>query len=404
METQSIKHLLVLYTAILLFNTVISVALWVTQRTPLYRYLSLFWISGAFALIVQGATAQGGKWLIALGGTTVFLAGFSFAYLMATTVGFHFSAKPFLFFAVACYLFLILCIWLGIGFPWIGIPEALTTTPMFYTALVALSRFRSRLTFSQKGLAVSAIFFTVHTWDFPILRPLPELAPWGFTIAIFIGFAISVFTLSIASETLSKKVTQLESDLEVTGAVQALFLPKARDFSAGSVHVASYYQSAIRSGGDWWWHEELLDGRQILLLGDVTGHGLGPAMITGVMASSFRTLKKTLPDVSLEQIFVILNDTLFGIAGETYQMTMSVLEFSADREQLKWGTAASPPLYIVGSDGAAEVLSKQGAPLGQLGTKFTIGSRKLKSGDRIFAFTDGVYEFETKGAGRAFGL
>ncbi|MGZ3688317.1 MAG: PP2C family protein-serine/threonine phosphatase, partial [Bdellovibrionota bacterium] len=76
----------------------------------------------------------------------------------------------------------------------------------------------------------------------------------------------------------------------------------------------------------------------------------------------------------------------------------------ADREQLKWGTAASPPLYIVGSDGAAEVLSKQGAPLGQLGTKFTIGSRKLKGGDRIFAFTDGVYEFETKGAGRAFGL
>jgi signal transduction histidine kinase len=204
MAVQAIQHLLILYSAILLFNTVVSGMLWMKERSPLLRYLFLFWSTGCLAVVIQGVTAQSSVALIAFGATSTWLANFFLANMIAQAVGFKLPSKLFLALVFTGYVFMAVIAHLGIGFPWIGIPVSIAAIPIGYASLFALIKYRSDLTFSQRGLTISALCFSIHAMDYPLLRPFPELVPLGFTISIFIAFAISVFALAVVSEALVK--------------------------------------------------------------------------------------------------------------------------------------------------------------------------------------------------------
>lgn len=80
---------------------------------------------------------------------------------------------------------------------------------------------------------------------------------------------------------LRSQVEQIERDLNLARSIQRGLLPQQPPQIAG-FELAGWSQPAAETGGDYFDWQELPDGRWVISLADVTGHGIGPALVTAV--------------------------------------------------------------------------------------------------------------------------
>jgi len=190
------------------------------------------------------------------------------------------------------------------------------------------------------------------------------------------------------------RLAVVERDLELTGAVQTGFLPAHNEISTARVQLFGLYRPADACGGDWWWYQPLSAGRHVVLVGDVTGHGPGPAMVTAAVATAFRVLiENGLDDVrhGLE----LLNREVLRVAKGKYHMTMAALEIVETTGEWVFHSAGAPPILSLGRSGKHKVHFCPGAPLGTE-TGFESGrvEGRFEPADRILIYTDGIPEIE----------
>ncbi|MEK6579549.1 MAG: GAF domain-containing SpoIIE family protein phosphatase, partial [Bdellovibrionota bacterium] len=216
-------------------------------------------------------------------------------------------------------------------------------------------------------------------------------------ILLALGNHIAIAQETARSAQLEMERKSLEKDLELAGAVQNLLLPKENAFLSDHIKMASYYKTATQSGGDWWWFSQDEGIRAKALVGDVTGHGAGSAMMTSAISSSYRTLSILGQVEDIPKVFKILNTNILDIGSDTYSMTMSAVELDSTTNELRFWNAGAPPIFILKPDGTVETIVERSTPLGT--EEFQMASRKiqLQKGTRIFIFTDGLYEFTYEG-------
>ena len=188
------------------------------------------------------------------------------------------------------------------------------------------------------------------------------------------------------------RLAVVERDLALTGAVQTGFLPEQNEIVTAQLQVLGLYRPADACGGDWWWHEPLSRGRHVIMVGDVTGHGPGPAMVTAAVATAFRVLMENgLDDV--EQGLALLNREVLRVAKGKYHMTMAAFEIEESTGRWTLYSAGAPPILSLNQNGKHRVHFCPGAPLGTE-TGFETGrvEGKLAPGDRMLLYTDGIPE------------
>ena len=205
--------------------------------------------------------------------------------------------------------------------------------------------------------------------------------------------AIAVETARTAR--LEAERAALERDLEILGVVQNLLLPKDPIFEAPGLRGAGFYQAAAQCGGDWWWHRTRPDGSTLLVLGDVSGHGAGPAMLTSSVAGAFHVVCELFPNASPPEILEQLNIRVRTFAG--YHMTMSMAILDPAAGKLYWWNAAGPEIYLI-QQGKSKVINAAGTTLGTADA-FQTGSVTvpIAPGDRLMMCTDGVLELRRDG-------
>ena len=213
--------------------------------------------------------------------------------------------------------------------------------------------------------------------------------------------AIAMETTRIAN--LEKERAAYEKDLAVTVAVQSLLLPATNNPETPTASLSAVYRPATQSGGDWWWYETRNDGKLWVLLGDVTGHGVGSAMVTAAVASSYRTLLQNKNYENPGDMLVGLNESFRALCGEAYRMTFSAIEIDPTRGMLRWWSAGAPPLLVLRANGQADVLSTKGTPLGVVAFEAGLLEAPFNAGDRMLVFSDGVTESQTAKGGQ-FGI
>src|SRR5690606_2801400 len=91
------------------------------------------------------------------------------------------------------------------------------------------------------------------------------------------------------------RLALVEQELQLTGAVQSGFLPDNNEISTGNAQIVGFYKPADTCSGDWWWHAQLGPTRHLVMVGDVTGHGPGPAMVTAAVATAFHVYHSSRP-------------------------------------------------------------------------------------------------------------
>jgi two-component system, sensor histidine kinase LadS len=245
-----------------------------------------------------------------------------------------------------------------------------------------------------------------------VLASFGVIAANAFTVNIMmIGSAIEVVLLCLAlgdqinlvrreSAESRANAVALEKDLALTGAVQQLFLPKSDTIQFGELSLAGFYRPAAICGGDWWWYERCADGRLILLLGDVTGHGAGAAMVTAAIAATYQA--STERDADARAVLETLHASLQRICRGSYCMSMAVVEIDPGRREVTLWSAGAPALLVQHADGRIESVAASGTPIG--GAELVIGEARclFGPGDRLFAFSDGLNELVTAN-GRVLG-
>ncbi len=198
---------------------------------------------------------------------------------------------------------------------------------------------------------------------------------------------------ALLDETAQKAV--LERELEVARIIQETLVPPSEVFQAGALQLASHYQPASVCGGDFWTYQVRPDGCTMLVIGDVTGHGVPAALITaaavGCLESIIAMGQQIEPPI---RILNALNRAIYA-SGHRQQLVMTchVAVLDPKTGLLHYANAAHTFPYVIGENHEMNVLGFASARLGDsLEATFKQRSYQLQQGDYLVWYTDGAYE------------
>ena len=213
----------------------------------------------------------------------------------------------------------------------------------------------------------------------------------GILSSISNHIAISFETAKLAQLQSDKKT--LEKDLEIGSSVQNLFFPKNPLKETKAVSLFGLCRPAAQCGGDWWWYDTRKDGSTLVFLGDVTGHGAGPAMITASIAAHYLSLRKNNDMLGIPELIDSLSRQLHEFADGDYLMTGIMVLIDESGKKMTLWSAGGPHVIILDKAGAAKYSSAIGSPMGVSGlTKTGQEEFSLNQGDRIVICSDGISE------------
>ena len=130
----------------------------------------------------------------------------------------------------------------------------------------------------------------------------------GGLIAAGVARQVRVHVIAALREAESRrKAEQLEREMDIARSIQLGLLPKDLPDVPG-FEIAGWSKPADETGGDYFDWLTLPDGRTIISIADVTGHGIGPALIVAACRAYFRAV--AMNDQSLEEVVLHVNQLL----------------------------------------------------------------------------------------------
>lgn len=168
-------------------------------------------------------------------------------------------------------------------------------------------------------------------------------------------------------------------------------LPKVPGFSFDAVYAAGSTEAQI--GGDWYDAVRLIDGRLVISIGDVAGSGLQAAVIMANMRQIIRGIAQVHADPAL---MLDAADRALRLDHPDRFVTAFVAVLDPIDRTFAYASAGHPPAMIRRPDGAIEVLSDGGLPLGLRGHHHESHNKvtTITDGTTILLYTDGITEFD----------
>jgi len=176
-------------------------------------------------------------------------------------------------------------------------------------------------------------------------------------------------------------------------------VPSADPVDHGVLKFAGFYQPAAQTGGDWWTWHELVGGKVLLVIGDVTGHGVPSAMITAAAKAACDVARYVYrDDVTVTGLLEIMNHAIFESAQRRFVMTCFASIVDTQRRTITYANAGHnfPYLFRAG-DGRGEFgsLMIRGNRLGDdRDSRYEAKTTELIPGDVLVWYTDGIVECE----------
>ncbi len=195
----------------------------------------------------------------------------------------------------------------------------------------------------------------------------------------------------------------IDVSLNVARGVQRSFMPKHLPQLPGYDLVYWWYPHQ-HVGGDYLDIIPLSAEKTLLVMADVSGHGLGPALLMASARAALRALvvEHHRPD----ELLYLLNRSLAPDLQDGRFITMVLASVDVKQHRLQFANAGHGPAlhYQAGQDRFA-VLEATGVPLGVLeDARYELGPPcAIAPGDLVLLCTDGVVEARS-GQGKPFGL
>lgn len=193
---------------------------------------------------------------------------------------------------------------------------------------------------------------------------------------------------------------RIRRELELGRQIQHDMLPQA-PLRLGLTEIKGVSVPAREVGGDFFNYFQLSDGTIALLVGDVSGKGVGAALLMANIQAALRTrlsLGQDLASLAQELDLDIERST----PGPVYA-TLFVGILDPVRHELRCVNAGHNPQYVLRRDRGLERMESTGRPIGLFaGGGYAEQHIALGSGDVLFFYTDGCVEAENA-AGEMYG-
>jgi len=231
-----------------------------------------------------------------------------------------------------------------------------------------------------------------------IIRP----SFWTFQAGRF-GFdyddlSVFFFLVSIGPVLLSRhrgmalEHERTKAEFEAAQRVQTLLL-RSTPTSSATIWIENVYRPAQEVGGDFF-HTTVIDGHHRIIIGDVSGKGLGAAMLVSAIIGALDTLRDAAP----ARVLNSLNHLL--LARQQGGFATCLCAVVTPGGEIRMANAGHLAPYRNGS----EVAVQSGLPLGlTTGVEYGEVSLRLAAGDRLTFLSDGVVEAQNA-SGELFGF
>jgi serine phosphatase RsbU (regulator of sigma subunit) len=182
--------------------------------------------------------------------------------------------------------------------------------------------------------------------------------------------------------------------------VQKLLFPEAAPRLPG-FDIAAAMFPAREAAGDYYDFFPLADGRLAVAIGDVSGHGMGPALLMAETRASLRALADNYAEPS--ELLTLTNRVLTSSSSETRFVTLILAALSVEQRRIVYSSAGQRG-YLLTPVGEWTPLESTGLPLGiKPDAHFPqVTLPTMSPGAVIAFFTDGLYEMESPD-GQRFG-
>jgi serine phosphatase RsbU (regulator of sigma subunit) len=239
----------------------------------------------------------------------------------------------------------------------------------------------------------------------------PERAVFSYAITFVVaGFVSGMVAAEIRKQVdaalreakAQRQVDRLEHDLELARSIQRSLLPSTMPEIVG-FQIAGWNQPADHTGGDYYDWQLLPDGTVVLAVADVTGHGIGPALLAAVCRAYARTIFGL--NNGLMRAMEQINAALAVDVGEGRFVTFVAAICSPENACVQLLSAGHGPLFLyLSREDRFDQMGAQGLPFGVISTLITEPPRtlELRPGDLLVLATDGFFEWENP-QGESFG-
>jgi serine phosphatase RsbU (regulator of sigma subunit) len=197
-------------------------------------------------------------------------------------------------------------------------------------------------------------------------------------------------------ELLNKVLEQqklMDNELDIAKRVQTAMLPSLEKFAfADKCKIEVYYNAHVFIGGDMYDFLSYGKDRLGVVVADVSGHGPSAAMIMAILKTLLINESNDLPPPSI--LMERLNKKLFHITPHEYYVTLCLCLIDFSEGTLRHISAGHPSPFIFSKEREDIIQFKNyGLIAGMFDSEqYTEEEINVKKGDRIFLYSDGIFE------------
>ncbi|MBN1899103.1 MAG: SpoIIE family protein phosphatase [Spirochaetes bacterium] len=191
--------------------------------------------------------------------------------------------------------------------------------------------------------------------------------------------------------------TRLKKEMQLAQSIQHTLLPKSIPRIEG-YDIGAKYEAAMEVGGDYYDFFDVDKNSLGIAVGDVSGKGIGGALVMTMTRTALRLEARG--DKRAAHVLANLNNTLDGEFKKGMYITLFYVVLDSKKRVINYASAGHNPMILYrGDTGQLYNLNPKGFSIGlNLGgtdlfrQKITQESIKLKKGDLLLIYTDGITE------------
>lgn len=186
------------------------------------------------------------------------------------------------------------------------------------------------------------------------------------------------------------RLRSLEHELEIARRIQSSILPRSLPAVRG-LKMAARYVPAASVAGDFYDVLAPDETQLCALVADVSGHGIGAALIASMLKIAFSSQQDHISDPG--RVLAGMNRAL-GDKLEGNFVTAACVFLDLEAGSLRYAAAGHPPMFLYRKDDPEiHAFGDNGLVLGPFpDAVFPVTTTALQAGDRVVLYTDGVIE------------